>query len=1104
MSVGQRILQKYGNDTVVINPQWLTRVMSSVITFTHRFIQNGILDHSKLGQMWKQYPRSLHPTLLHILQRFEIAHPLPVVDNQHRSIVPSLLPERRPADLSKLWPRVTPYDHNEAGRIYQFRFTPLGFFSRLLVRVFQMAEIEIVKDTCWRSGVLVQCYNQTALIDFDSDAHRLNIAVRTPLRSFASGGGIDAAWKKKQHRGTRRAESVSLGNSRSGSGDDGKLARTSTVASSSAATLAASSSKRSKRSRNKNGKNSVSTSAVSRSSKRSKSKRRHTTADSDSDGTSDNNGQKPLLLRQLIELVETLLDNAYNQLLSSTHRSIPCSHCLLSRDLYADTYLFSYEKCLQAIQSGEAYVYCCEIPNRPVRIDTLAPDLVFSDLPVLTGVKRLEKLGEGAFGIVYKGEMSIKAYTKVQPTGDDDSDSHSMSSSSTASLSSSTVSTKTQKVIVAIKELQSQDTDETVEKFQEFQKEVYIMSCLRHSNLVQLYGISLRPLSMIMEFMSAGDLYHLINNKNVSDDMMPYEVRLKIALEISAGMAYLHSLTPPVSHCDLRSPNIFLAHTGDVAEYSPGKTIQIRAKVADFGLARRVFSSVSGFFGTWQWLAPEVIDIDTEEFTEKADVYSFGIIMWEIMSREFPFQEFKQFQKFMGKDSDGKDHYILKAREIKQAIIDDGLRPTVPDGTPDDFAQLMQECWRKSPTERPPFTDIYDRLAAMAIQKGIDITQNQDIVSIDSFKGATAQAKQDPKQAAASMIEYANVSLKCDAESILGLLYVDEMHEVWVALSSGSVIIYSTDNWSKVGEVQISQKSVYALKEAVGEVWACTSDGHVAAISLAKKSISGRMTGDSDALFRSIEWVHCLAGAQNNKVVDEIWAASPTDQQMYVFDRNKKKQINTFPIAQPPTAILQVGKVVWVGSAPRGVLFLFNALTKEMEYNVNAHNTMIKAIVKTKYNQVWTASDDKVVRVWSDKCQLLRTLHGQSSKIRTLMAIDRHVWSAGFSGDFLLYDAKAHFPLAEVSDTKHNEEITGLAWVYPKTIVSACRNAEINVWRYTDKVKCVPPKQKDDFLMQISGIASSSDSIAASSSASSSSKTKKKRSFFGRKKKSKK
>jgi serine/threonine protein kinase len=94
-------------------------------------------------------------------------------------------------------------------------------------------------------------------------------------------------------------------------------------------------------------------------------------------------------------------------------------------------------------------------------------------------------------------------------------------------------------------------------------------------------------------------------------------------------------MRPPIIHRDLRSPNIFVT--------SLDENVDVMAKVADFGLASKVLTSLNEVLFTWQWLAPEVIDSDSGQYDERADTYSYGIVLWEIATRQYPFAEFEQY-----------------------------------------------------------------------------------------------------------------------------------------------------------------------------------------------------------------------------------------------------------------------------------------------------------------------------------------------------------------------------------------------------------------------------------------------------------------------------
>lgn len=84
------------------------------------------------------------------------------------------------------------------------------------------------------------------------------------------------------------------------------------------------------------------------------------------------------------------------------------------------------------------------------------------------------------------------------------------------------------------------------------------MSLLRHPNVLSLLGIMLDPLRMVLEYAPLGDLYQHLHNAALSDAEFSWPLRIRIARDVAKGIRYLHQLTPPIIHRDLRSPNIFV------------------------------------------------------------------------------------------------------------------------------------------------------------------------------------------------------------------------------------------------------------------------------------------------------------------------------------------------------------------------------------------------------------------------------------------------------------------------------------------------------------------------------------------------------------------
>lgn len=122
---------KFGLDNLIIlDPQWLTRLMSTLITTKPNFVKNGVLLSTNLTQIWKppEFPESLHMTLLSLLEKFEISFPLPSKDHEAtRNFIPYLVIGDRPENL------LVDQHKEYAARAYKFDFLPFGFFSRLVV-----------------------------------------------------------------------------------------------------------------------------------------------------------------------------------------------------------------------------------------------------------------------------------------------------------------------------------------------------------------------------------------------------------------------------------------------------------------------------------------------------------------------------------------------------------------------------------------------------------------------------------------------------------------------------------------------------------------------------------------------------------------------------------------------------------------------------------------------------------------------------------------------------------------------------------------------------------------------------------------------------------
>eukprot|EP01089_Gocevia_fonbrunei_P023390 TRINITY_DN984_c0_g1_i2.p1 TRINITY_DN984_c0_g1~~TRINITY_DN984_c0_g1_i2.p1 ORF type:complete len:518 (-),score=41.67 TRINITY_DN984_c0_g1_i2:49-1602(-) len=224
---------------------------------------------------------------------------------------------------------------------------------------------------------------------------------------------------------------------------------------------------------------------------------------------------------------------------------------------------------------------------------------------------------------------------------------------------------------------------EKEEFFADFMREALIMRSLRHPHVLQLLATYLDPpdLCIVMEFMPRGSLYNVIHNRDLE---LKWPLLRKILTGASRGMAYLHNSNPVIVHRDLKSHNLLLDESW-------------KCKIGDFGLAKmlgQVTMATMTACGTPCWTAPEVLR--NEHYTEKADVYSFGIVLWECITRMDP-------------------HSDMPAFQVIFAVGSQGLRPPMPKDCPKKLTELVTLCWDESPEERPTFLEIIELLAKINI-----------------------------------------------------------------------------------------------------------------------------------------------------------------------------------------------------------------------------------------------------------------------------------------------------------------------------------------------------------------------------------------------------
>ncbi|XP_042388161.1 serine/threonine-protein kinase STY46-like isoform X1 [Zingiber officinale] len=234
---------------------------------------------------------------------------------------------------------------------------------------------------------------------------------------------------------------------------------------------------------------------------------------------------------------------------------------------------------------------------------------------------------------------------------------------------------------VAIKVLKPELVN--VEMQREFAQEVFIMRKVRHKNVLRFFGACTRPptLCIVTEFMSRGSVYDYLHKHK---GLFKLPTLLRVAIDVSKGMNYLHQNN--IIHRDLKAANLLMDENEIV-------------KVADFGVARVKAESgvMTAETGTYRWMAPEVIE--HKPYDHKADVFSFGIVLWELLTAKLPYEYLTPLQAAVG-------------------VVQKGLRPTIPKDAHPKLAELLEKCWKQNPIDRPDFSEILEMLELIAKEVG--------------------------------------------------------------------------------------------------------------------------------------------------------------------------------------------------------------------------------------------------------------------------------------------------------------------------------------------------------------------------------------------------
>uniref|UniRef100_A0A3B4B7E1 Mitogen-activated protein kinase kinase kinase n=1 Tax=Periophthalmus magnuspinnatus TaxID=409849 RepID=A0A3B4B7E1_9GOBI len=231
---------------------------------------------------------------------------------------------------------------------------------------------------------------------------------------------------------------------------------------------------------------------------------------------------------------------------------------------------------------------------------------------------------------------------------------------------------------VAVKAARRDPDEEAGQTLESVRQEAKLFAMLSHPNIMALLGVCLQEphLCLVME-------YALVRR------LVPPCTLVDWAVQVARAMLYLHSQAiVPIIHRDLKSSNILILERIEMDDLS-NKTL----KITDFGLAREWHRTTKmSAAGTYAWMAPEVIRSST--FSKGSDVWSYGVLLWELLTGEVPFRG-------------------IDGLAVAYGVAMNKLALPIPSTCPEPFARLMEACWSPNPHCRPAFSSILLQLTAI-------------------------------------------------------------------------------------------------------------------------------------------------------------------------------------------------------------------------------------------------------------------------------------------------------------------------------------------------------------------------------------------------------
>ena len=418
--------------------------------------------------------------------------------------------------------------------------------------------------------------------------------------------------------------------------------------------------------------------------------------------------------------------------------------------------------------------------------------------------------------------------------------------------------------------------------------------------------------------------------------------------------------------------------------------------------------------GTWQWLAPECIDsLDSNTYDHRTDIYSVGVVFWELASCKVPFEEFMEHSRFF---VNGK----IKLQDLKRAIIEEHLRPTIPPETPPFFADLIKACWDVDISKRPSSKTILEIL-------GRELGKMNEV----EFELKRPPPSEMSNRLSSHLVTFSAPTIRSEVPiSFTQLSHTEcgkprvavacnNTETVWLGTSKGHIFVlkYSKEarNIQLVKDFPAHEGRIASLLyvPATKQIVTCSDDdGSIRLWNTEQYFLEKSIT--------SMKTSRGLGPGQLLLVQNKVWVAASQQSRIVIFD-SQTWNVDYTIVDQQLLGLSSFEfhkDMIWVGN--EGKVLMYHSTSFEFLGSFKAHDTgRMPMYIISSSDIVWTASCAEI-RFWDassiDTLNLISEYSTSSAKLLCLKVSKAtgRIFTGSFNGEFIMWDARTLKPMQEM------------------------------------------------------------------------------------------